>query len=263
MNLSRPITKHSTATENVYILSQDFFMPQFNQKRRIWIYLPPDYESSGDKKYPVLYMQDGQNLFDVATSFSGEWAVDNNLNALFKAGESQGLIVVGIDNGSDTRTYEYSPHKHPKFGGGGGKLYIDFLVNTLKPYIDTNYRTHSDRDSTGIMGSSLGGLISFYAGITYPKVFGKVGVFSPSFWFSSKIFDNAKKYKHNNYTKYYFLAGGRESESLVPQTEEMYNILKSRGIAEDQMRMIVQQDGEHSEWFWNREFPNAYRFLYH
>ncbi|TAE69911.1 MAG: alpha/beta hydrolase [Bacteroidetes bacterium] len=263
MNLSRPITKHSTATENVFILSEDFFMPQFNQKRRIWIYLPPDYETSGNKRYPVLYMQDGQNLFDAASSFAGEWAVDNNLNALFERGESQGLIVIGIDNGSDTRTYEYCPHRNPKFGGGGGKLYLRFLVETLKPFIDQNYRTYADRDSTGIMGSSLGGLISFYAGIEFPKVFGKIGVFSPSFWFSPKIYENAKKYMHKNYTKYYFLAGRQESSNLVEQTSEMYEIMKQRGIHEDQMRLIVCDDGQHSEWFWNREFPNAYRFLYH
>jgi alpha-glucosidase len=262
MKLSRPINKFSTATQNVYILADDFWMPEFEQKRRIWIYLPPDYNNT-DKKYPVLYMQDGQNLFDQATAFAGEWGVDKSLNTIFHKGESTGLIVIGIDNGSDTRTYEYSPYKNAKFGGGGGKLYLKFLAETLKPYIDHQYRTLSDRENTGIMGSSLGGLISFYAGIYYEKIFGRIGVLSPSFWFSPKIYDAARKYKHKHYTKFYFLVGRKESEYLVQQTEDMYNImLHDCKVPEKDMKIKICDDGQHAEWFWNREFLEVYRFLF-
>src|SRR5690606_36165183 len=145
--------------------------------------LPPDYETSA-KYYPVLYMHDGQNLFDVRTSFSGEWKVDEHLDSLFLLGDP-GCIVVGIDNGGTNRINEYSPWVNPQYGGGQGDQYIEFLIETLKPYIDQNYRTLPDAEHTGIMGSSMGGLISYYGGLTNQNVFGRIGAFSSSFWFSN------------------------------------------------------------------------------
>jgi len=172
----------STAAANVKILADSFSMPQLNRKRRIWIYLPPDYESS-QKKYPVIYMHDGQNLFDNKTSFSGEWGVDETLNQLFEQGD-YGAIVVGIDNGGNKRLDEYSPWKNPMYGGGDGDEYIDFIKYSLKPCIDQHFRTQTGPQSTCLWGSSMGGLISAYGVIKYPETFGKAGVFSPSYWFS-------------------------------------------------------------------------------
>jgi alpha-glucosidase len=264
MNLPRPTHKFSTASENVFILAEDFWMPQFEQKRRIWIYLPPDYNHNNEKKYPVLYMQDGQNLFDNATAFAGEWAVDNTMDEMFHKQETQGAIIVGIDNGSDTRTYEYSPYSNAKYGGGGGKLYLKFITEILKPYIDSHYRTKTEREFTGIMGSSLGGLISFYGGIAFDKYFGRIGVLSPSFWFSPKIYQIAKKYKvKNENTKLYFLVGGQESKYLVEQTQEMYQIMLEAGLKENEhLKFIVHHEGQHAEWFWKREFAAAYKYLF-
>ena len=160
--------KVSTASKNVQILDTAFLIPQLNRTRRIWIYLPPDYNYNTDKRYSVLYMQDGQNLFDDATSYAGEWGVDEFMDSL-KYGQ---CIVVGIDNGGDKRMTEYNPYDNKKFGKGEGKKYIDFLVKTLKPFIDKNYRTLPGIQNTGIAGSSMGGLISLYAILQYPKVFG-------------------------------------------------------------------------------------------
>ena len=162
---------NSTAAPNVSVIAQDFYMPQLGRTRRIWLYLPPDYENSG-KNYPVLYMQDGQNVFDAATSFSGEWQVDEALNRLFEDGD-EGVIVVAIDNGGVSRLDEYTPWANPTYGGGGGDAYVNFIVETLKPYVDEHYRTKSGREFTGIMGSSLGGLISLYAAIEHQDVFSK------------------------------------------------------------------------------------------
>lgn len=150
----------STAASNVKILADSFSMPHLNRKRRIWIYLPPDYESS-QKKYPVIYMHDGQNLFDNKTSFSGEWGVDETLNQLFEQGD-YGAIVVGIDNGGNKRLDEYSPWKNPMYGGGDGDEYIDFIKYSLKPCIDQHFRTQTDPQNTCLWGSSMGGLISAY-----------------------------------------------------------------------------------------------------
>ncbi|MBK8555192.1 MAG: alpha/beta hydrolase [Lewinellaceae bacterium] len=200
---------NSTAAANVYILSNNFYIPQLDRTRRIWVYLPPDYASSG-KNYPVLYMHDAQNLFDAATSFSGEWEVDESLNLLFQQGD-YGCIVVGIDNGGTHRLDEYSPWVNTQYGGGEGELYVDFMVNTLKPHIDSLYRTLPGRQATGIMGSSMGGLISMYALSERQDVFSKAGIFSPAFWFAGNEPANhvASSTKEGD-VRVYFLAGGDE-----------------------------------------------------
>ena len=151
--------KKSTASKNVSIIEKEFIIPELNNiSHKIWVYLPPNYDQSS-KKYPVIYMHDGQNLFDNATSYIGEWEVDETLNELFNK-TGKGFIVVGIENGGEERINEYTPWKNEKYGGGKGEIYIDFLVNTLKPYIDVTYRTKPQQKHTGLIGSSLGGLIS-------------------------------------------------------------------------------------------------------
>lgn len=249
-----------TAAENVQIITEDFYMPELNRYRRLWIYLPPDYETSG-KDYPVLYMQDGQNLFDSYYSFAGEWEVDETLNTLFEQGD-YGVVVVGIDNGGAERINEYSPWINPSYGGGNGDEYAEFLVNTLKPYIDANYRTLPEREHTGVMGSSMGALISFYTGIEYQEVFGKVGVFSPSFWFSDNCYAHVESTGMQEDMRIYLLAGGSEGFTVVPDLLMMYNTLLNNGFSADELFYLVQPDGTHSEWFWAREFEQAYQWLF-
>src|SRR5688572_5693584 len=145
--------KKNTASPNVRIIDTAFFIPQLNRTRRIWIYLPEDY-ATGTKRYPVLYMHDGQNLFNEATAFAGEWGVDETLDTARKK-----CIVIGIDNGGLKRMNEYNPYDNDRFGKGEGKQYIDFIAKTLKPYIDKKYRTLKDKKNTIIAGSSMGGLI--------------------------------------------------------------------------------------------------------
>jgi hypothetical protein len=128
-----------TASANVSVLDTAFAMPQLGRTRRVWIYLPPDYATSA-KRYPVLYLHDGQNVFDVATAFAGEWGVDEALDSLAAAGDP-GAIVVAVDNGGDRRIAEYSPWVHPRHGGGEGAAYVEWLAGTLKPWIDAHYRT--------------------------------------------------------------------------------------------------------------------------
>lgn len=169
----------STAASNVQIMNKAFYMPQLDRNRKIWIYLPPDYQTS-TKTYPVLYMQDGQNLFDNTTSFSGEWQVDETLNKLFNEGD-YGAIVVGIDNGGDSRINEYTPWNNPQYGGGEGDKYMQFVAETLKPFVDANYRTKPSAEYNALIGSSLGSLISTYGGIIYSGIFSKIGSFSPAY----------------------------------------------------------------------------------
>ena len=183
----------STAADNVTILSDAFYMPQLDRSRRVWVYLPPGYED-GDQRYPVLYMHDGQNCFDTRTAFAGEWEVDETLNELY---DEQGfaLIVVAVDNGEIHRFDEYTPWINPQYGGGEGDAYIEFLSETLKPHIDSTYRTLPEKEHTGLMGSSLGGLISNYGALARPDVYGKSGVFSPAHWV---VEDSMYAYAHAN-----------------------------------------------------------------
>jgi len=169
----------STAQPEVSLLKDQLEIPGLNRKRQIRIYVPPGYATSG-KRYPVLYMHDGQNLFDVATAYKLEWNVDETLNALAKSDNLE-IIVVGIDNGQDKRMTELNAWDNTQFGKQEGKQYIEFIVNVLKPLIDQRFRTKSDRSNTAIMGSSMGGLITHYAINQYPDVFGKAGIFSPSY----------------------------------------------------------------------------------
>lgn len=258
-----PGTGTSTAAANVSVISTAFAMPQLGRTRRVWLYLPPGYAGSG-RRYPVLYLQDGQNVFDAATSFAGEWGVDEALNQLAVSGQDPtGCIVVAVDNGPN-RLDEYSPWSNAQYGGGGqGDLYLDFLVQTLKPYIDTNYRTLPGRDNTGIGGSSMGGLIATYAALRHPAVFGKVASFSPAYWFAyQQLATYAHLHPANPNTRFCFVSGTTESATMVPQMQALRDSLQRGGVPATNLNFNTRTDGQHAEWFWKREFPAAYSWLY-
>lgn len=176
----------------------------------------------------------------------------------------KGCIVVGIDNGGANRIAEYTPYKNAKYGGGDGDKYVDFLISTLKPYIDQNYRTLSDRNNTGIGGSSLGGLISFYAAIKNQNVFGKALVFSPSFWWDSAIYDLLQSEGKKQNMKIFLMAGGSEQvdDDVVIKTQKMYDDLLAKGFSTSEIKFATHEDGQHSEWYWAREFGAAYEWLW-
>lgn len=248
--------KH-TASANVHIISEKFDMPQLGRQRRIWIYLPADYETSG-RKYPVLYMHDGQNLFDEATGNFGEWGVDETLD---KLPVKQRCIVVGIDNGGSERLAEYSPYASKYAKEAQGDKYIDFLVNTLKPYIDGHYRTQKDVKHTAIAGSSMGGLISFYAILKYPKVFGKAGVFSPAFWINPEIFQYARQTPLNKTSAFYFTCGDEEGSTMTTDMQKIYDILKPKSKTAGQSPVVVLKGERHNEKQWRGSFPAFYDWL--
>ncbi len=257
------VSQGSTAAPNVHLLDADFFMPQLNRNRRIMIYLPPDYGTT-QKRYPVLYMHDGQNLFDNATSFSGEWGVDESLNDLHAQGD-YGCIVVGIDNGGALRIDELAPWFNTDYNEGGeGKQYVDFIVETLKPYVDANYRTFSGRNYTAIMGSSLGGLISQYAVMQHQTVFSKAGIFSPAFWFNDpEIFNHSANTPKSASMRIYQYAGQQEGNgSVVADVEQMEDVLLGNGFGVGELYKSFNPDGEHNEFYWREEFPAAYKWLF-
>lgn len=253
----------STAATNVQILNNAFFIPQLNTSRKIWLYLPPDYQTS-TKNYPVLYMEDGQNLFDNATSFSGEWQVDETLNALFAQGD-YGAIVVGIDNGGGERLNEYSPWFNTQYNAGGdGEAYMQFVAETLKPYVDSNFRTKPQPQFNALIGSSMGALISVYGACAFPSVFQKVGVFSPAFWFSLGDLNNyiLNDVGNINTLRLYFVAGQNESTTMVPNLNTVRNNLIGKGVLAANTYTKIDAFGTHSETYWRGEFGAAYQWLF-
>lgn len=253
--------KQSTAQPNVKIISENFEMPQLHRNRRIWVYLPPDYESS-KKKYPVMYLHDGQNLFDDKTSFSGEWQIDESLNKIFSETQKS-AIVVGIDNGGDKRIDELTPWKNEKYGGGESDQYLKFIVETLKPYIDKNYRTKTCAKFTTLGGSSLGALISVYGGVKYPKTFGKILAFSPAFWINLNELGSFIKQSKGNLKKqkYYFIQGKHESEKIGVETSKIIQDLEKKGVKKANIFFRADEDGKHNEMYWRREFRGAFLWL--
>ncbi|MDX6745537.1 alpha/beta hydrolase-fold protein [Polaribacter sp. PL03] len=267
--VQQPIRENSIKIErklpqqkgSVSVLKREFIIKGLNEvSHKIYIYLPPNY-STTKEKYSVIYMQDAQNLFDVKTAFAAEWEVDETLDSLYhKTGK--GFIIVGVENGGEKRIEEYTPWKNEKYGGGKGEIYIDFLVNELKPYIDRNYKTKKSAKDTAIIGSSLGGLISFYGGLKYPNVFGKIGALSTSFWFSNKVNEFAEKNGNQKKTKLYLLIGDKEGASMVADTENMAERLLDIGFPKKNIKTKVAPNGKHTESFWKREFLEVITYLY-
>lgn len=249
------IKKH-TASKNVHVIDTSFFIPQLKRYRRIWAYLPAHYYSS-EKRYPVLYMHDGQNLFDEFTSAYGEWGVDEIMDSLSK--KIKPCIIIGIDNGSEKRMNEYNPYDEPKFGKGEGDEYVDFLVQTLKPFIDKKYRTLNNAANTVVAGSSMGGLISLYAILKYPNIFGGAGVFSPALWTAPQLSDDVKKFAPHAKGKIYFYAGGAESETMVSDMMHVSELLHKN--AKVKMKINIKADGKHNEANWHKQFPDFYKWM--
>lgn len=245
----------TTASPQIHLIKLE--APQLDTLRTVRIYLPVGYSTS-KHHYPVVYMHDAQNLFDNATAFAGEWKVDEFLDTQ----KTQKVIVVGIDHGNEKRISELTPFPNEKYGGGEGEGYLDFIANTLKPHIDSTYRTLPEAQNTTIFGSSLGGLISFYAALKHPDIFGKAGVFSPSFWFSDEIYDFAEAADLSAESRIYFLAGTDESEDMTSQMLKMKELLLKKGMNEKNLSLKIVEGGEHNEAFWSSEFPEAFYWLF-
>ena len=248
------IVAQSTASKQVSTFSIE--APQLKTHKTIWIYTPESYTTS-KKTYPVIYMFDAQNLFDAKTSYVGEWKIDEYLDTL----KDNDVIIVGIEHGNDKRLEELTPYAHDTYGGGKGETFMQFIIHTLKPHIDVTYRTQSEAEHTSIFGASLGGLMAFYATIKYPETFSKAGAFSPSFWVSDKIYDLARTTEIPNTSKFFFLVGTKEGDTMVPDQKKMVSLLLDKGVKTDNIQNKIIEDGEHNEAFWSTNFPVAFQWL--
>lgn len=263
---------YATVFENHTTVGDMWYYPRlwnpYNRNHRhILVYLPPSYQHS-QRHYPVIYMHDGQNLFDAHTSFSGEWHVDESMEALSKEGIE--AIIVGIPNMGDQRIWEYSPFPDPRHKSGGGGKYIRFIANRVKPLIDQQFRTQPDPAHTGIMGSSMGGLISLYAFLQRPDLFGLIGAMSPSLWFAQQAIFKAVQQSSYYRGKFYLDSGTEEYIDFEQKGEKirhtiiqsMYDLLNEKGYTPPQYLRYVEEVGAaHTESAWARRFPDAIRFL--
>lgn len=244
----------------IEILDEAYEIPQLGRKRRISVLLPHNYYES-NKKYPVLYLHDGQNLFDEYAPY-GNWGVDKTLSRLASQGFGD-VIIVAIDHGGVLRIQELLPYTTPRYTDAEGDLYLRFMIDDLKPMIDSRFRVLPDRKSTGIGGSSLGGLISLYAGFEYPHIFGNMMIFSPSLWISEEIYRKAKSFNPGGPTDIYLYAGGMESANHYGQVLRLDNILQEKRKYDDfDIIFSHNPSGQHKEIHWGQQFPLALKWLY-
>lgn len=227
--------------------------PQLQNKRDLVIYLPPSYRT-GEKRYPVLYMHDGQNLFDDALAYGGQdWRVDETMQALSREGLE--AIMVGIYHGGEKRLMEYNPF--PGKFPGRGQEHVAFLCETLKPFIDAKFRTRPEHDATGVMGSSMGGLISLYAFFRRPDVFGLCGAMSPSLFVGRGAIVPYAIHAPWNHGRIYLDHGTQE-----PAARPMVDALREKGYRmRRHLKYVAERGGKHTESAWARRLPNALRFL--
>ena len=237
--------------------------------RTVRIYTPDAYDWAPDRRFGVLYMQDGQNVFAHYQSAVVEtWCANRAIEQVASEGATDPWIIVAIDHGPD-RFAEYSPWDEPRLNvPGRGPQYVSFVADTLKPYIDRTYRTRPEPEWTGIMGSSLGGLVALYAGWSRPDIFGRIGGVSPTvMWSQGKLFEAWKEYTHR-WSRIYLDVGAHERiyQQHVPLdyadlVQRFYEQLQHAGYAPHELTLVVDPDGVHHEKSWQRRLPAAFRWL--
>jgi predicted alpha/beta superfamily hydrolase len=258
-------TEGSTLTGD-FRLHRAFPSSFLKHERDVLVLLPPGYSVDTDRHYPVLYVQDGQNLFDAATAFGGnEWHVDETAGEMTAKGEIEPLIIVGIYNTGAHRIAEYTPSRDKKQNAGGeGRAYGRFVVEELKPFIDSTYRTRADRDNTGVAGSSLGGLISLYLALHYPHVFGRVAAMSPSIWWDRRmILRLVRALKRSTEQRIWIDAGTDEGRTTVHNARDLKDLLVQKGWREgENLAYLEVQGAGHNEGAWAARFGAVLGFLF-
>jgi enterochelin esterase-like enzyme len=245
----------------------------FRNTRFLRVWLPPGYDDPQNQTqhYPVLYLNDGQNLFESSTAFGGvEWQVDETADRLIREGAIPPMIIVGIDNTGKDRMREYMPHRsmHPVILRVQGRHYPDFLIKEVMPFVESNYRVETRPDGTGLGGSSLGGLIALYTAIVRPGVFGRLLIESPSLWASNRQVIKESRTVRIWPEKIFLGVGTAEagsperSRTVVDDVRELAAILRRAVLSESRLRVVIKEGAGHSEGAWAERFPEALQFLF-
>jgi predicted alpha/beta superfamily hydrolase len=237
-----------------------------DEKHDFVVYVPPMYDAQPDRRYPVLFMQDGQNLFDPETSFikGNYWRMGETADELIVAGQIEPQVIVGIYNTGVRRIDEYTPTEDRRLGGGQADAYGQMLVEELKPFIDHTYRTLPGADNCGMGGSSLGGLVSLYLGLRYTWVFGKLAVMSPSVWWHNRaILKTVAQIRKKPDLKIWLDIGTREGMRALPDARALKRDLIHKGWKRGRdLGYMEMQGGEHSESAWAQRVAPMLKFLF-
>ena len=249
---------------------EGFESKALNTKRNISVYLPPSYKTDSKAKYPVIYMHDGQNVFDGATSYipNQEWRADEAAESLIEAGIIEPLIIVAIDNGGMERGNEYLPTKI-KMGnnemGGKADLYGKMLIDEIMPMVNDRYRTKTGPENTGLIGSSFGGVITCYLGTNHPEVFGRLGILSPSVWVDDKVLLTMVKAPAKKVRKprVWMDMGGKEGTDSIKDVRSLFDAYVKQGWKpKSEVICMVEQNAEHNEIAWARRLPSILTYLF-
>ena len=245
----------------------------FKNTRFLRVWLPPGYDDAenANRRYPVLYLNDGQNLFESSTAFTGvEWGVDETADRLIREGVVPPMMIVGIDNTGKDRVREYMPHPtmHPMMLRVKGRYYPDFLMKEVMPFVQRTYRAATGAENTGLGGSSLGGLIALYTAIARPGVIGRLLIESPSLWASNRLAIRESRTVRIWPEKIFLAAGTSEtgsaerSRTVVDDVRELGAIIRRAVLSESRLRMVIKDGAGHNESAWGERFPEALQFLF-
>lgn len=243
-----------------------FHSDALGNSRDVLVYLPPGYDAEVARRYPVLYLHDGQNVFDATTSFAGtEWAVDETAERLVHEGRIAPLIVVAINHAGAERADEFAPTRdaHRHAGGAAGK-YARFVVEELKPYVDRAFRTEADAAHTAIGGSSLGGLVTLHIGLEHPAVFGALAVLSPSIWWDRRaVLDRVEQLTSRLPWRIWLDVGTGEGRDTVRNARALRGLLLEKGWTTGvDLHYLEAQDAAHSESAWAARVGPLLEFLF-
>jgi enterochelin esterase-like enzyme len=249
------------------LLKHEQFPSRFLRNQRdLVVYLPPGYHDTPERRFPVLYLHDGQNLFDGATAFvpGMDWHVGHTADDFIRTGAVQPLIIVGIYNVGKSRIYEYTPTKTPRLGGGRADRYGKFLLQEVMPFIQQEYRVLSGPSFTGMGGSSLGGLVTLYLGLKSPHIFGRLAALSPSVWWSHRIIHQfAAAAPVQPRPRIWLDIGTNEGPRIVQDVEQFRDILLQKGWRLDHdLRYQRVEGAQHNEAAWAARVGPFLQFLF-
>lgn len=234
--------------------------------RGITVYLPPGYERAAERRYPVMYLHDGQNLFDPEAAYAKgqHWRVSETVTALIESGRLPPLLVVGIDHAGPERLFEYTPSHDRRRGGGGADDHARFLLDEVKPFIDGKYRTVPDAAATGLGGSSLGGLVSLYVALKHPRAFSRIAVLSPSVWWDRRvILRHVRDARPKPQLRIWLDIGTREGRAHVENTRLLRAGLLQSGWTEGGDLHYEEVAGAtHNESAWAERLGRVLVFLF-
>jgi predicted alpha/beta superfamily hydrolase len=258
------MTRHSTKMidyhPHPFLLAKAIRIPKLNRRRRVWAFLPHEYHTNKQKLFPVIYLNDGQNVFEGwKAAFGKSWEAHNTVKNLPFL---QGSILIGIEHGKKYRKGEYLPFDSTGNFSFEGNAYADFIANELKILVDRKLRTLPDRENTAIIGSSLGGLNALYTGFKHQDVFSKIGVLSPSLWAAPKIFPLIQKVGKHYPTNFYLSVGAKEGKYTIENLNYLQDTLINAGFSHNEIFKNIAPNGKHDEYLWQKEFVNFYQWIY-